>query len=217
MPPILRYHEGPVKVDAHLLTELDWLLDMDTAAPREVVAPLAAQLRDHKRDTDLDYEHRTEGVHDYLTVLEVDAMQRLRGWHRLRHGTLTVEARWLAEIRNALDLLVLGGYGVECEDYLSELDYDPAERAIVKAAVDADKPCYRCEHCQYCVMTDRLDVLLDAQGFVGSPNYQAYAKPARDYDPEALWRDRVIADAETIDAGEAEAVAREQNNESERS
>jgi hypothetical protein len=213
MPPILRYHEGPVKVDAHLLTELDWLLDMDTAAPRDVVAPLAAHLRDYHRDTDLDYEHNhVEGVHDYLTVLEVDAMQRLRGWHRLRYGTLTVEARWLAEVRNALDLLVLGGYGEECEDYLSQLDYDPAEHAIVKAAVDAGERCYRCEHCQYVVMTSRLDVILDAQGFVGSPNYQAYAKPARDYDPEAIWRERVIADAASIDAGVASAVAREQTN-----
>lgn len=192
MCQIRRYATGPVRISAHLLTELDWLLDMDTAAPRATITPLADRLRDYNRDLDYDTDiDCTEGVHGYLRVLDVDAVQRLRGWHRLQYGTVTVDARWVCEVRNLLDGL-LYSWGVECEDYLETLNYDPAERAIVGDAVKDGRCCNRCVWCQFLVMRDRLDVLLDAQG-IRAPSY--YDPPP--YDPEAVWRDQVMADVPT--------------------
>lgn len=193
MGQILRHHKGPVSIPVSLLIELEWLLDMDTAAPRSVVMPLADQLRDYDRDMVHDDDLNHTVVHDYLTVLEVDAMQRLRGWHRLRYGTITADAQWLSVVRNTLDGLLIDGYGEDCEEYVSQLDYDPAELALVAAAIGRGESCYRCERCQYSVMEDRLDALLDAQGYVGLSYYLAYVAATRDQDPEATWRDRVCA------------------------
>jgi hypothetical protein len=192
MGQVTRMHRGPAKISAFMLTELDWLLDMDTAAPRGVVKPLADRLRDYHRDPDLDMNIQcSEEIHDYLRVLEVDAVQRLRSWHRLRHGTITVEARWLCEVRNLLDSL-LYSWGIECEDYATGLD--SAEAAIVDPAIEQDRRCNRCPWCQFLVMRDRIDVLLDAQGFDDvTPHYQAPS-----YDPDAFWRDYVMADAEQL-------------------
>jgi len=197
MGQVIRMHHGPAKVSASMLTELDWLLDMDTAAPRNIVKPLADQLRDHHRDLRLDTDIQcSEGIHDYLRVLAVDAVQRLRGWHRLRHGTITVEARWLCEVRNLLDSL-LYSWGIECEDYATGLG--PTEAAIVQAAIEQGRTCTRCPWCQFLVMRDRIDALLDAQGFDDVTSY--YRPPS--YDPEALWRDYVMADAERLLAADA--------------
>lgn len=192
MPQILRHHTGTAAVDARLLADVDWVLDMDSAAPPGQVAPVAARVQaclaageDPERDPTLAAAGRAEW-HDYLRLLDVHAVQRLRGWHRSRHGQVTVDAGRLAEVRNVLDGETFARLG--CEDFLSGggwPDGDP-ERAAVAAAVAAGDMCYRCGRCQAVVMRDRIDAALDAAGHTGRSAWLDLG-----YDPEACWRERV--------------------------
>lgn len=206
MGMILRHHSGAARASACMLDELDWLLDMDTAGPRSVVKPLADQIRSDPTREEL---YHRDGVHDYLDAQEVDAVQSLRGWHRLRHGTVAVDARWLAEVRNVLDALIMAWTG--CEEYAADLspEAEADELALVQTAVDEGRWCDRCQRCQFGIMRDRIDAALDAQGFEGSPYYKAYVAATRDYDPEAVWRQRTMPAADALVAAVAgEVVSR---------
>jgi hypothetical protein len=194
MGQIIRHDVGTARMPVTLLQDIEWVLDMDTASSRDVVWPLAAQLQIYDRDLSLDRERDcVEGIHDWLRVCEVDAVQRLRGWNRLRYGTITVSAANLCTVRNLFDTLLYEWS--ECDDYLLGLDDgDPAEVTIVRRAVKEGVCCNRCPHCKFCLLRDRIDVLLDRQGFSGGSQYQAYAAP-RAYDPDAIWRDQVLPPA----------------------
>ena len=184
MPPIPRWSAcGPVTIDARLLAEIEAVLMMDVAEPPGVVAPRAArrwEIRQRPtvweggRPVALDFGPEPE-VHDYLDVDDVHAVQRLRGWHRVRHGRITVSAHWLCETRNVMDGLTLAGMA-ECSDLLADLERDDADYAAVFAAVDEDRwNCGLCETCRLLRLRDEADAALDAAGYGGGPYYEAYA------------------------------------------
>lgn len=190
MPPVTRHHHGVARIPAQLLDDIDGTLDMDTAAPRSKVKPIADRLRDYDRDLDLDWDlDHTEGIHDYLRVREVDAVQRLRGWHRLRYGTVTVDAGALSDVRNVLDGLTLSWTGCEENADGNPYGYDDAELAYVQAQLKKGEMCYRCIWCQFLILRDRIDWLLDAEGFMDrSPWIEAQQD-----NPEVVWRTRVMS------------------------
>ncbi len=166
MPPVLRaWPGGTARIPATLLDDIHWTLDMDTAAPRaEVLARVAA--------TDRRYDWSEPYVHDWLDPYEVNAVQRLRGWHRLRHGTLTVSADHLAAVRNVLDQILLATEA-ECEEYGAE----------------GLECCNQCRWCRILLLRDRIDVAMDAQGLYGGGSYEAYASRDLSYDPDRVWAD----------------------------
>jgi hypothetical protein len=188
-----RIHHGTAKLSAALLRDIYWVLDMDTAEPRGVVKPMADEIhaewaagRDPDRDPELIVRLGDVSVHDWLRLMEVDAVQRLRGWHRLRYGTVTVDARDLCEVRNIINALTLSWS--TCEAFIDDLDGD--ERESAEAALARGECCYRCRWCEFLVLRDRIDVMLDDQGFVGGPYYTP-----PDDNPETVWRERVMAAA----------------------
>jgi hypothetical protein len=195
MSPVTRYHRGTARIDAHMLTELDWLLDMDQAADRATAEPIAAQIAALLRQpgavyADVCHLDEAEGIHDYLTVQEVDAVQRLRGDHRAGSGPVDVDAGALSEVRNLLDRLTMSWQGCEENADGNPYDYPPAELAYVRAQLAKSPPeiCYRCTWCQFLIMRDRIDYLLDQQGFTDRNAYIA----VQTEDPEVVWRERVI-------------------------
>ena len=158
MSPVTRMHHGTVQVDPALLDDIDWVLDMDTAEPPEVVRPLGDQLRDYHRDLSLDDDRNfADGIHDWLHVREVDSVQRLRA--SLAAGA--VAAKFLSEVRNVLDGLTLS--------FESECNGDPC--------------CNRCQWCRFLILRDRCDATLDRAGF----ERPVYSTPL-DYDPDEAWR-----------------------------
>jgi hypothetical protein len=190
MSPVTRHHRGTARIPASLLNDIDGVLDMDEAAPRAVVKPLADRMRDYRRELSLDHDiEHTDGVHPYLTVSEVDAVQRLRGWHRLRHGTLTVDAGALSDVRNVLDALTLSWTGCEENADGNPYGYDDAELAYVQAQLKKGEICYRCIWCEFLILRDRIDWLLDDQGFTGRSPYIERQKE----NPETVWRELVHA------------------------
>lgn len=187
MSLVTRHGTGTVPIPAALLWELWYALDMDydATAERDVVVALMAQHRDRVDNGGVEID--VESVHEWLTVGEVDALYRLRGWHRQRHGTIVVDTAALCDVRNVLELLLVNGDGMGCADLAAELAQAPScadEHAIVAAAVAVDVLCHRCQSCGWRLLADRIDVHLDAAG-VSQPAY--YTPP--DCDPEAIWRE----------------------------
>lgn len=196
MSPVTRMHHGTARIPAQLLDDIDGTLDMDLAVPRAVVKALADRVREHRanwrnpdHDDDLVAAVQATPVHDYLSLMEVDAAQRLRGWHRLRHGTLTVDAEALSDVRNVLDGLTLTWTGCEENAEGNPYGYDDAELAYVQAQLEKGHICYRCTWCQFLILRDRIDYLLDAQGFT---DRSPYIEPGED-DPEVIWRQLVMS------------------------
>lgn len=181
MPQVLRAGDrGPVTIDVRLLEEIEAALTMDTAEPRSKVAPVATKIReelDAGRDPgfNADLVAESRGVHDWLGVLEVDAIQRLRGWHRARNGNITVEAEYLADARNILDYVTLAAEQ-SCEQMLNQAEFDPELHAQIKALIDAGKPCGECEWCVAIMLRDRIDELMDAAGFYGGSYYHYHGR-----------------------------------------
>ncbi|MGI5247588.1 hypothetical protein [Dactylosporangium sp. CA-139066] len=164
MSPVTRHHRGAVQIDPTLLDDIDWVLDMDTAAAPEVVRPLGDELRDYHRDLSLDYDRdHVEGIHDWLYVREVDSVQRLRA--SLTPGG-AVDAQFLSEVRNILDGLTLS--------FESECGADPC--------------CNDCKWCWFLLLRDRCDAAFNRAGF-SRPAYL----DALDYDPDEVWRTRGAA------------------------
>src|SRR3954453_6827058 len=50
MGQITRHDQGTATIPVALLHDLEWVFDMDLAAPRGVVKPLADKLREYHRD-----------------------------------------------------------------------------------------------------------------------------------------------------------------------
>ncbi|MCU1696104.1 MAG: hypothetical protein JWR34_2167 [Mycobacterium sp.] len=193
MGQIRRMHYGTAKVPAQLLVAIDGVLDMDAAAPRSVVKPLADRLRDYNRDLDIDMDIEcTEGIHPYLQVSEVDAVQRLRGWHRLRYGTVTVDAEALSDVRNVLDTLTLSWSSCHENAEGNPYGYDEIELTYVQAQLKKNEICYRCQWCEFLILRERIDWLLDAQGFTDR-NRWIETHQKHQEDPEVTWRTRVTA------------------------
>lgn len=181
MGQITRHHHGPVKIDMALIREIEWVLDMEPGHRPSRADVVAAREELHREAAEHGYwpwtYDSTGIVHDMWEVLEVDAVQRLRGWHRARYGTVTTDAAALSQVRNFLDGLLLSGYGQDCEQLLSEIEDDECcaeEAAIVKAAIDGGKDCLRCEDCRILTLRDRCDETLDANGYDGGVYYRSY-------------------------------------------
>lgn len=193
MPQIQRWSSGTLPIPVWLLEEIEHTLNMDAAASRaEVIAAVAAN-----KDTE---------VHDLLHVDEVDAVQKLRGWHRARRGTIVVDAHDLSRVRNLLDTLTYDT--AECEDHLEELQHelegvpandrhsahaDDLETLIrfVEPAIKAREACGQCEKCRVLALRDLVDELMDAAGLPGGIYYETYGR--NDGGPTAMefWRTRV--------------------------
>lgn len=184
MSQIRRRDTGPVAVDAGLLLDMWWTLGMDEAPPRARIKTLADKVRagpeagqDPEDDGNLTEEALAlrEELPVYVPLLEADALQRLRGWHRLRHGTVTVEAAYLCEVRNLLDSLTIS-LGSSCEEELEALKDEGLTdlAAEAEAAIAASGFCGYCEWCRFLELRDRCDDALDASGHYGSSYYQAY-------------------------------------------
>jgi hypothetical protein len=202
MSLIPRYASGQVTVPAALLADIDWVLDMDTAAPRSQVVAFMADVaavkttgKDPAREQGLIDRALTDPVHDWLNPAETSAVQKLRGWHRAKRGTVVVDAGLLAEVRNIFD-----GLAVEfdsCESYLDLLEPDEPIYPVVKAAVDTGTCCYCCSWCKYVVMRDRIDRFLDRAGLYGGSQYESH-RPQCDDDPELTWTETVTAPLEKL-------------------
>lgn len=208
MGQILRYHRGTLTVPARVLDDIDWVLDMDTAAARRDVLAAVATLGDDGRDV----TYCGPDVHDYLRPREVDAVQRLRGWNRLRHGSITVDAGLLCDVRNLLDTETF--QRDSCDAFLSELDdeigmLDESTQGAYAASLRAERDalavflaeptgiCGRCPWCQALALRDVLDELLNAAGFAPPP----YCNPADLPMPASVfWRTRVACRSSELPA-----------------
>jgi hypothetical protein len=204
MGQISRMHTGPVTVPDRFLDELDWLLSMDSAAGRDVIAPLADEVRarieagdDPAEDAEFVARVNKIHVHPYLRLCEVDAVQRLsESQIDIGNGTgVTVEAHWLGEVRNVLDSLVHTWAG--CEDYAEELTPGSDEFVLVNRALDRGEKCFRCGVCQFTAMADRIDAFLDEQGYVGDAYYRYWVAEFQVEHPEDVWRKRIMGDLES--------------------
>jgi hypothetical protein len=117
---------------------------------------------------------------DWLDPGEAEAVRRLRGWHRTRYGSVTVDAFWLADVRNFLDDLL--GLGSECDEELKAAEYDRALYAKVKARITEDGYCGDCQWCRSLSLRDQCDTILDAAGYDGGSRYRAYCLDGEDQD-----------------------------------
>jgi len=171
MGQITRGHEGSMTISADLLDSAWWALSMNEAPPRSVIAPLAARVnacyaagRDPERDDELVDAARKlrNDLPVYLDLLSADALQRMRGWNRLRYGSIRVKARDVSDIRNLVDGLTISDLR-SCEQWLDEMvDESDDDYAEIKAKVAADQLCGECEFCEFLALRDRLDGALDA-------------------------------------------------------
>lgn len=184
------YH-GPVVMDIGLIEEIEAAVMMDCEPSPSVIAPLydrAEVCAPSDRTLNDDISEALDPWGGILSLEEVHAIQRLRGWHRTRHGNVTVDAYWLAETRNVLDSLTLS-YGEECDGTIEDFGLGrvttgkPAKvdreiRAEVLAYLRKYKTCGECNWCHVLRLRDQCDALLDAAGYYGGSRYEAYCKPA---------------------------------------
>jgi hypothetical protein len=174
---------GSVVIDVGLLQHIESAFWLDCAPPASKIARLIEIVERVGRREAERYPalvHAWEAASDcmLLTVDEIYAIQRLRGWHRQQYGNITVDAYWLAEVRNVLDTLTLA-LGNECDEELAQAKQDGAEwYAEMQARMDRDQGCGDCQWCQALDLRDRCDAILDAAGFHGGSRYRAYSKAA---------------------------------------
>lgn len=188
---------GPVTVTVRLLEEIEAVTAADCELPPSVIAPLAARAEAARSSPpaadpalEEDIETALGRYGGVLHLDEIHAIQRLRGWHRTRHGNITVDAYWLAETRNVLDTLTFDGE--ECDQVLGEYGLDrvtagpgvtPAydgfarERARILQALAETGSCGVCAFCRELRLRDECDTILDNAGYDGGHCYRAYALP----------------------------------------
>lgn len=171
---------GTATIDVSLLEEIEGTLAIDCAAPPDVIAPLIARARAHE-DARRDPEHdealcadvRKVMDGEWLHVEEIHAIQRLRGWHRARYGRITVDAYWLADVRNVLETLTMA-LGSTCDEEIEELRYPGNEDilATAEALMEATGYCGECRWCTVLRLRDETDRALDAAGYEGGVYYR---------------------------------------------
>lgn len=162
-----------VTIDICLIQEIEEALAMDCAPPPDVIAPLAerAGLRlppwrsvpyDDELEQDSLKARQESGT--WLELEEIDAVQRLRGWHRARYGNVTVDVGRLDDVAHVLGNLRLS-LDNECDatwdEYgISSVGLDSTEdsagrewrefrdiRSQVLAHASADETCGECLWC----------------------------------------------------------------------
>lgn len=173
---------GPAVIDVGLVDEIEGTLAIDCAPPPGVIAPLVARVDAHydahtdpERDKQLVEDAREALDCEWLSLDEIHAIQRLRGWHRARYGKISVDAYWLAAVRNVLDTLTLS-LDSQCDETLRELKY-PGNEDLLADAKRSMRRTGRCGECQWCTvlrLRDETDSALDAAGYEGGVYYRCY-------------------------------------------
>jgi hypothetical protein len=141
-----------ILVDIGLIAEIEEALCMGDAPPPDVVAPLAARIEAHRAAFGNPYldEELQEDIRRvlqpqfgcFLELWEIHAMQRLRGWHRARFGTVEADARWLAEVRDVLYRL-WHELSDECEQEVEHYGLDRVSPAATRKLADREYPSFR--------------------------------------------------------------------------
>jgi len=186
-----------VTIGISFIQEVEEALSMDCAPPPDVIAPLAvrAGLRlpawhpapyDDELEQDSLKARQESGT--WLELEEIDAVQRLRGWHRARYGNVTVEAKRLDDVRYALGNLREALEG-ECdqtmEEYgISRVGIESSEdsarrewrdfraiRSQVIASMSADETCGECHWCWIRRLHIECCALLEAATAAGEGNH----------------------------------------------
>jgi hypothetical protein len=178
---------GAVVIDVRLLDEVEAAFLIDCSPPPSVAAPLYQRKYAYEDtwpepapdDPTLEDDTREAFDGSFADLEETHYVQQLRGWNRARHGRITVDARWLTAVRNALDGLTLS-LDEECERELDHLDYpDGYElRAEVTKSMLRTGTCGECQWCTSLRLRDECDAILDAAGYHGGTYYEAYCRDA---------------------------------------
>jgi hypothetical protein len=175
-----------VTIDIGLIQWIESALCVDCGPSREVVEALHkrvelayAEGRDPELDSGLVDDTMKALDGGWLKLYELRPIQRLRGWHRLRHGSIAVPRGRLAEVARVLDGLTLA-LGSECDEMLREYDLyrvgEPAtwpeddqwwaihveERAQVLTSMAEHDMCGFCTWCQIVQLRDQCEAILRA-------------------------------------------------------
>jgi|SRR6185312_14277047 len=168
-------------VDVRLIQHIESTLAVDACESPSVIARLAELDRNRWRlnalqERALDEKIRYAMDGDWLELWEVHAIQRLRGWHRIRYGSVTINRDVLADVCRVLDVLTCA-LDNECDETLCEVgvdrvrtgpgddpDFWPANwRGQVLAAMKATGYCGDCLWCQVCRLYDQCSEILQAR------------------------------------------------------
>ncbi len=172
---------GSIDIDVRLLQHVESAFWLDCAPPASKIARLVGiveRVGRHEAERYPALVRAWEAASDcmILTVDEIYAIQRLRGWHRQRYGNIAVDAYWLTKVRNVLDTLALG-LGSECDTELENATGEPWHLEM-KSRMERGQGCGDCLWCQALELRDRCDAILDAAGYNGGSRYRAYGKAA---------------------------------------
>lgn len=161
---------GPrtVTFDVMLLHEIEGTFALDLAAHPDVIAALMKRADEADNGwigADVEAALRADIAEalapSWLELFEVSAFQRLRGWHRLRYGSITVPRDRLADVRRALNTIAMA-ISSECDTEIDELkDCDPPE--LYQRAIKSMADTGYCGECQWCTavrLWERCEELL---------------------------------------------------------
>lgn len=170
-----------VVVDVGFIQHIECALAVDCADSPSIVAPLIERDRSRRSLTDaeqraLDAEIDRARDGSWLELWELHAIQRLRGWHRVRYGSVTVDRDTLADVCRVLDVLTCA-LGNECDETLCEVGVDqvrvapvadtefwPANwRGLVLASMRETGYCGDCLWCQVCRLYDQCREILSGK------------------------------------------------------
>jgi len=160
---------GHAGIDIRLIEEIEEATWIDQMPPASLVAPLAArteaaQSYPYPHDATLDDEieaafQKANSPGGWLEIREIHAVQQLRGWHRIRFGTVTVTrerlngaGRVLADLSAALDC--------QGDTELASLTHDPALYRQVKTRVEETRYCGECHWCWITRLRDEARSIL---------------------------------------------------------
>lgn len=148
--------QDPVQIDVSIVQWIEGALCVDCCPSRDEV----------------------EALGGWLQLYELRAIQQLRGWHRLRYGSITVPRDRLEAVSDVLGYLLVNALDSECDDTLKDLDlyrigppprhsvpdrYWAAhvrERASVLKLMTEREMCGECTWCQVTRLRDQCDDIL---------------------------------------------------------
>lgn len=177
--------QDPVQIDVSIVQWIEGALCVDCCPSRDEVEALHARVQacyDGHRDPELEgdlVEDTLKALEGgWLQLYELRAIQQLRGWHRLRYGSITVPRDRLEAVSDVLGYLLVNALDSECDDTLKDLDlyrigppprhsvpdrYWAAhvrERASVLKLMTEREMCGECTWCQVTRLRDQCDDIL---------------------------------------------------------
>ena len=176
-----------VTIDIGIIDWIDSVLCMDLAPPRGVIEALHDREQAHydawtnpDADDQLVEDIRKALDGGWLQLDEVRAFQRLRGWHRVRYGNVTVPREHLADAAYMLGC-ISSDYADECDQTLEDYGLsrvgppeDPywvtgphwpsriRERAGVLKSMAERGTCGECTYCQIVSLREQCYAILNA-------------------------------------------------------